>query len=276
MLSVRKQESEFCNSLSSLNVLWVEKHLIWRTCFVGYCRVCSAAHKLQSTKTWIEIFETVRRSNPAEDQSVICQSYIHLCLYTVLQYFTLNSGLPRVWFSTTQIIFNTLSEAGVEQHKSWRLELHLLLQCTHDLKEYFTIMSIFLTFFCGTQVTSYLTSKVQVFLICTFLMIKLKIAYFHPCWVYAHITRFHWGLQHFHWKPRNVKRNILCLDVANLNMQKCKISELWWRGWFSVSNLVTKNENSVIIYSPSWCSKSLRLWFIFETQMHLMKPESFC
>ncbi len=113
------------------------KNTIWRTCFVRYCRVCSAAHTLQSTRTWIDIFETAWRSDPAEDKSVICHSYIHLCLYTVLQYFTLHSGLPRVpW--TTQIIFNTLSEAGVEQHKSWRLELHLLLQCTHDLKEYFT------------------------------------------------------------------------------------------------------------------------------------------
>lgn len=42
--------------------------------------------------------------------------------------------------SQLRIIFNTISwtEAGVEQHKSWRLELHLLFQCTHDLKEYFT------------------------------------------------------------------------------------------------------------------------------------------
>lgn len=68
------------------------------------------------------------------------------------------------------------------------------------------------------------------FFICTFLKIKLESACFHPCWVYAHITRFHWGLQNLHWKPSNVKTNILCLDVAKLNMQKCKISELWWRG----------------------------------------------
>ncbi len=97
-------------------------------------------------------------------------------------------------------------------------------------------MSIVLTFFCGTQKTlqvkvwwlhewkllvCYISSLEELnyslkiypsfrslfvkpiqyfFFICTFLKIKLKMACFHPCWVYAHITRFHWGLQNFHWK----------------------------------------------------------------------------
>lgn len=42
-----------------------------------------------------------------KDQYVICRSYIHLCLYTTtLQYFTLNSCLPLVWFSTTNNFLN--------------------------------------------------------------------------------------------------------------------------------------------------------------------------
>lgn len=53
-----------------------------------------------------------------KDQYVICRSYIHLCLYTTtLQYFTLNSCLPLVWFSTTNHFLNCVL------NWSWTLQL---------------------------------------------------------------------------------------------------------------------------------------------------------
>lgn len=108
----------------------------------------------------------------------------------------------------------------------------------------------------------------------TFLKIKLKIECFHLCWVYAHITRFHWGLQNLHWKPSSQCQN-KPPRLPSLNMQKCKISELWWRGRFSVSNLFQQKMKTLSWLALMMFQSFKTLVYLWNTNAGLMKPERF-